>query len=323
MWFRSFSVLSVVSFVAMMFTSNSDFSLYFHETIYGQPGETSFEGKVVWITGGSSGIGQQLAIDFSSKGAHIILSARRKNELDRVKDDILKQPDNKARVHVLPLDQNDLESLDSVTSEAISLFGHIDIFVFNGGISMRSFALNFTMTDAKQMTNVNFLSGVQIVKALLPHMIERKTGQFVFMNSVVGKFPLPLRTIYSASKMALKGYADILRWEVAEHNINVLSIHPGAVVTNISKSAMLSHGKTLGTTDNVISKGLSVERASELMLTAINGKFNEVWVAQEFELLMLYLYEMFPSYTRDYIGPATFKRMVREFNEFIESTAQQ
>src|SRR6187399_2503970 len=116
--------------------------------------------KVIWITGASSGIGEALAYELAKKGAKLILSARRREELNRVKGNCIEsaQPD----VRVLALDLTKPETLKLSTEAAIQLFGHVDILINNGGISQRSFAKETLIDVDRRLMEVNYFGAVAL-----------------------------------------------------------------------------------------------------------------------------------------------------------------
>jgi len=229
-----------------------------------------FNNKVTWITGASSGIGEALAYEMSAAGARLILSSRRMNELERVKQACV-HPD---QVQLLELDLADVPSLESKTATALDLFGPIDIMVHNGGITQRSLVIETSIDVHRRMMEVDYFSYVELTRALLPHFVARKSGHFVVTSSVMGKIGTPMRSAYAASKHALHGFFDCLRAEVAADNIKVTILTPGYILTNISLFALTSHAYGLGKQSENISNGLPVDKAAKQIMKAIKkGKF--------------------------------------------------
>jgi dehydrogenase/reductase SDR family member 7B len=227
--------------------------------------DNPFYNKVVWITGASSGIGEALAYAFSSRGAKLILSSRRKEELERVKQ-ACTAPEH---VQILPLDLSDISSLESKVAEAIACFNQIDIMLHNGGISQRGLIIDTHLDVHRRVMELDYFSYVAITKALLPHFTKRKAGHFVVMSSVMGKIGTPMRSAYAAAKHALHGFFDCLRAEVAPDNIKVTLLTPGYIRTNIALHALTKDGSTLGTQSENIQNGLAPEKAAEQILKAI------------------------------------------------------
>jgi len=169
-----------------------------------------FNNKVAWITGASSGIGEEVAYALSAAGAKLILSSRRLDELERVKQ-ACSNPDN---VQLLQLDLADTCSAETKVAEAIACFGHIDIMFHNGGITQRSLVAESDMDLYRRIMEVDYFSYVALTLALLPHFTVRKAGHFVVTSSVMGKIGTPLRSGYASAKHALHGFFDCLRSEV-------------------------------------------------------------------------------------------------------------
>src|SRR3954471_12704788 len=159
-----------------------------------------FHNKVVWITGASSGIGEALAKTFSKKGAKLVLSSRRIEELERVKKALNISED---RIFILPLDLTTTTHIDSLTQQVIQRFGQIDILVNNGGISQRSLTKDAPIDIDRKIMEVNFFGTVALTKSVLPYFLKQQAGQFIIISSISGKFGFYFRSAYSASKHAL------------------------------------------------------------------------------------------------------------------------
>ena len=236
----------------------------------------NFNDKVIWITGASSGIGEALAFAFSAARAKLILSSRRLEELERVRNAC----SNPEMVMVLPLDLLDASSLEGKTAEAIACFGHIDIMIHNGGISQRSLVAETDIAVHRKVMELDYFSYIIITKALLPHFVERKSGHFVVMSSVMGKIGTPMRSAYAAAKHALHGYFDCLRAEVSPMNIKVTLLTPGYIQTNVTRNAVTKDGKPLGTVGQNITSGLPADEAAKQILKAISKGVYECYIGK-------------------------------------------
>ncbi|EPY80374.1 hypothetical protein CB1_000839012 [Camelus ferus] len=160
---------------------------------------------VVWVTGASSGIGEELAYQLSKLGVSLVLSARRAHELERVKRRCLENGNLKGKdILVLPLDLADRSSHEEATKTVLQEFGKIDILVNNGGVSQRSLFMDTNVDVYKELIEINYLGTVSLTKCVLPHMIERKQGKIVIVNSLLGIISVPLSGGYCASKHALR-----------------------------------------------------------------------------------------------------------------------
>lgn len=234
----------------------------------------SFKDQVVWITGASSGIGEALAYEMSANGAKLILSSRRVAELERVKANCA-YPD---QVQILPLDLVKTASLETKVSTALTLFGHIDVMVHNGGISQRSLIAETGVDVHRQVMELNYFSYIIITKALLPHFIKQNSGYFIVTSSVMGKIGTPMRAAYAAAKHALHGYFDCLRAEVGGFGIKVTILIPGYIDTPIA--VISGDGSFLSSKSEQINGGLPANKAAKQIIKAIQNETYEVYVGK-------------------------------------------
>lgn len=245
---------------------------------------------VIWITGASSGIGEASAKKFSEEGYRVIISARKDHELDRVRSECA----DPSSVKVLPLDLTDIGSLAKKVEKAIGFFGQIDIMLHCGGISQRSLIKETGLDVDRRLMEVNFFGTVALTKALLPHFISRKSGQFGVISSLVGIIGSPYRSSYAASKHALHGFFDSLRAEHYKDNIAVTMICPGFIRTNVSVNAITADGSSLGEMDDAQANGMSPEKCADEIFSAMIRKKEEVYIGGK-ETMALYVKRFFPT----------------------------
>lgn len=245
---------------------------------------------VIWITGASSGIGEACAKKFSKEGYAVVLSARNVSELQRVASQCT-SPDS---VKILPLDLSKSEEMTGKVAEAIGFFGQVDILLHNGGISQRSLIQETKLEVDRKLMEVNYFGTVALTKAILPHFIQRKTGLFGVVTSLVGKFGSPFRSSYAASKHALHGFFDTLRAEHHADGIAVTMICPGFIRTQVSVNALTADGSPLGEMDEAQAKGMSPEDCADEIFSAINRKKEEVYIGGK-EKFAVYLKRFFPG----------------------------
>ena len=249
-----------------------------------------FRNKTVWITGASSGIGEALAYQLAAQGANLIVSARNIDKLQAVAERC-----GTATTRVLPLDLEQVYSLAQKTQEALSIFNGIDIVVHCGGFSQRSMAHQTDIGVYARLINVHFLGVAAISNALLPHFFEKKSGQFVAISSLVGKFGSPLRTGYSAAKHALQGYFDSLRAETAQHGVRVTVVCPGYIKTDVSVNALSADGTQHKKMDKNQAEGMSAELCAKKILLAVAAQKKEVYIGGK-EILGVYIKRFFPFF---------------------------
>lgn len=256
----------------------------------------NFSNKTIWITGASSGIGKALAIALSQYNCQLILSSRRNDALEAVKQ----QCKNPEHVAILAFDLADYNQMEPHAVKAIQCFGKIDILINNGGISQRSLVINTNIEVYKKLMDIDYLGTVAITKALLPHFVERKSGHFVTVSSVMGKFSSPLRSGYCGAKHALHGFFDTLRLEHAKDHIKVTMICPGFVNTNVARNALTWDGSQQNHQDESIENGLDVNAFAKRMLKVIEKEKFEVYIGKT-EVLGVYLKRFVPKFLHWYL----------------------
>jgi short-subunit dehydrogenase len=249
-------------------------------------------GKVVWITGASSGIGEALANAVWQEGAHLVLSARRQSELERVKKSL--SPSGFQRVLILPMDLADTLASQNLANEVLREFGQIDILVNNAGVSQRSYTIDTPLAIDRKIMEVNFFGTVALTKAVLPSMVQRKSGLIVVISSISGKFGFYLRSAYAASKHALHGFFESLRMEVYKDNIQVMLVCPGKISTSLSLHALTADGQVHNRMDDAIAAGIPSEQCADRILKGIFRGEEEIFVGGK-EIRAVWIKRFFPK----------------------------
>jgi short-subunit dehydrogenase len=252
---------------------------------------------VVWITGASSGIGKALVGLFYKQGYNIILSSRNNDALRQTASEFGIPNLNYA---VLAFDlENASSKADSLAAAACSFFGKVDILVLNGGVSQRMDVFQTDDYTLRKMMEINFFSGVSLAKSILPHFLERKTGQVIVISSIAGKFGFYLRPAYCASKHALHGYFDTFRLETEKFGVRTLIVCPGKIKTAISENAITQDGK-YGVMEESHINAMSADVCAEKIYKAMIKNKEEVLIGGK-EILLVYLKNYFPSVFRKII----------------------
>jgi short-subunit dehydrogenase len=256
------------------------------------------DGKVVWVTGASSGIGEALAGRFAARGARVVLSARRGAELERVRRE-LAAPE---RHRVVPLDLGDAAGLADAAERVLELCGHVDVMVHNGGISQRGLARDTDLAVDRRLMEIDYFGTVALTKALLPSMRRRGEGRFVVVSSLVGKVGTPLRSGYSAAKHALHGFFESLRAEEHAAGVRVTMVCPGFIKTRVSHNALTADGTPQGTLDRAQARGMDPDECARRIVAAVTAGRDEVLIGgkERFAVLAWRL------------SPALFRRIVRK-----------
>jgi dehydrogenase/reductase SDR family protein 7B len=251
-----------------------------------------FKDKIVWITGASSGIGEALAKAFANEGAKLILSARRKEELERVQKECNLTNEN---CLVLPLDLSNTTDISESTQTVLLKFGRIDVLVNNGGISQRSLAKDSPLDIDRAIMEVNFFGQVALTKSVLPIMLKQKSGHIVVISSISGKFGFWLRSAYSSSKHALHGFFESLRLETEEDGIKVLIAVPGKIQSNISLHALKSDGSKHNVMDKSQEDGMPAAECADIILSAMKKNKEEILIGGR-EIKAVWLKRHFPKW---------------------------
>src|SRR3954471_20950943 len=177
-----------------------------------------FANQVVWLTGASSGIGEALAYAFAREGARLVLSSRRRDELERVRRACARPDDHL----VLPLDLTRGETFPAAVVEVLARWGRIDLLVNNGGVGQRALATHASLEVERALMEVDYFGPVALTKAVLPAMQAQRAGRVVVISSVMGYLGTPGRSTFAAAKHALHGWFDSLRAEVWREGIQVM-----------------------------------------------------------------------------------------------------
>lgn len=252
------------------------------------------QNKVIWITGASSGIGEACAYAFSKINCRLILTATNQEKLQTVQN---KCKQSGTPCEVLSYDFSDKDNMDALCEKAINIFGKIDILFLNAGISQRSKALDTEAFVEEKIMQVNYFAPVALARKILPHMIENGGGTIAVTTSISGKFGFPLRSSYAASKFALYGYFETIHAEYYDKNIRVCFICPGRVQTNISLNALEADGTKHGKMDEGQAQGISVAKAADKILKAIQQQKPETYIGGK-EILMVHIKRFFPELAR-------------------------
>ncbi|KAM4624939.1 dehydrogenase/reductase SDR family member 7 [Polymixia lowei] len=277
--------------------ADADFTLLWACMVGSRP-ETKLRGLVVWVTGASSGIGEELAYQLARCGSRLILSARRVDELNRVKQRCLECSNLQDKdILVLPLDLLERTSHEAKTKAAIQYFGNIDILINNGGRSQRSLCLETSIDVYQALMELNFLGTISLTKQVLPLMTQRGTGSIVTVSSVAGLAGVPLATGYCASKHARQGFFNSLRTELTDYpKILISTVCPGPVQSQIVHNAFTEEmGKPVPTAGDQQHK-MPTNRCVRLILVGVANGAKEMWIAQQPFLLFYYVWQYAPTW---------------------------
>lgn len=248
-----------------------------------------FKGKVVWITGASSGIGAALSGFYANEGVKLILTSRNQAAMQawcsRFTD---------LQCQVLPADLAEGLEAEKLVAAAMKCFGRIDLVIHAAGVSQRSLAEETNMVVYRRLMELNFFAPVAITKALLPFFRAQGGGQIAVISSMAGLIGFPMRTGYAAAKHALKGFFETLQTEHNIPNFYITLAYPGRINTPISLHALTRDGSPHGIMDKGQREGIPVEACASRIVKAIKRKKRFVLIARQ-ERLLFWLWFLVPS----------------------------
>ena len=249
-----------------------------------------FSAKTAWITGASSGIGEALVCEFVNHGAKVIISSNDIPGLERVKAAF---NERSSKIICVPFNLENTSGIESIVEQQMKSIGRLDYLLNIGGISQRARIDETPLRLDRKIFEINYFGTIALTKAVLPYMINQKSGHIVATSSISGRFGFPLRSAYSASKQALHGFFETLFLENKKNNIKTSILIPGRVRTNISYHALTSEGKEQGKMDEGLSKGISPQKAAKIIIRGIRRNKREILVGGG-ELIMLYIRHICP-----------------------------
>lgn len=190
----------------------------------------NLEGSKILVTGASSGIGAALAPILAQRGATVGIVARRANRLEVVLERCAQHaPESR----MWTVDLSDLAAAEKVALDAWDAFGGLDAVVHNAAIPKRVHMSRLTFDDVDETMNVNFHSPVRMTLALVPAMLERKSGTIVWVSSMGGRIPIANEAAYNAAKYAMCGFAEAMYLDLAGSGVDVKLVMPGPIDTEI------------------------------------------------------------------------------------------
>lgn len=232
--------------------------------------------KTIWITGASSGVGEGMAKVFQREGAEIVISARRREELERVKAACTAGP---GAVHVVPFDITDPEQREEAAREVLGRVERLDVLVNNAGIGQRSALIDTRPEVERHVMEVDYFAPVALTRLVLPRMIRQGGGHLIVTSSVAGKHAVPHHSSYCAAKHALHGYFDTLRVEHLDDSIDVTLLVIAGVKSNVFRHAVTADGSEYGPSDWDDSNGIPAETCAERIM-------DEGIIGREYELVI-------------------------------------
>lgn len=194
---------------------------------------TNIEGKIVVITGASSGLGEATARLLSAEGASVVLGARRVDRLQSLADELTR---GGRKALAIATDVVHRDQVQKLIDTAVQTYGRIDVLINNAGLMPQALLERLKVDEWEQMIDVNIKGVLYGIAAALPYMKQQKSGHFINVSSVAGHKVGPGFAVYAATKWGVRALSEGLRQEVKPYNIRTTVISPGAVATELPNS---------------------------------------------------------------------------------------
>ncbi|ALM50080.1 oxidoreductase [Flavobacterium psychrophilum] len=222
------------------------------------------EGKVVVITGASSGIGEAVARHLALKGAKVSLGARRKEKLDKLAEEINQLG---GTAIAFACDVTDKDQVDNLLKSTAAAFGKVDVMFNNAGIMPLALMENLNYDEWINMIDINIKGLLFGIGAALPYFKEQKSGHFINTASVVGHFVPPTAAVYSATKFAVRAISEGLRQELTPYNVRCTIISPG--LTQSELTATINDNAIKNAIGDIMKIAISAESIARSVAYAI------------------------------------------------------
>ncbi|XP_037545489.1 dehydrogenase/reductase SDR family member 7B [Nematolebias whitei] len=259
----------------------------------------SVRGTVVVITGASSGLGKECARVFHAAGARLVLCGRDAARLQQVVQELTAGSTETQLQTFTPstvvFDLAKADTVDKAAEEILKCYGQVDVLINNAGISYRGNILDTHISVQRDVFETNYFGPIALTQALLPLMVQRRSGHIVVISSVQGKIAIPYRSAYAASKHATQAFFDCLRAEVECFGIPVTVISPGYIQTNLSVNAVTGDGSVYGVMDQTTATGWDPRDVAHAVLRAVRQKSKDVVLAGPLPSVAIYLRTLWPT----------------------------
>lgn len=264
--------------------------------------------KIIVVTGGGSGMGRELALLLLTKGAKVAvvdINMKTMEETASLAGDLQKN----LSIHQLNISNRD--EVLALPEKVIAIHGAVDGIINNAGIIHSFVPVNGLEFDKiERVMNINFYGSLNMIKAFLPYLLKRPSAHIANVSSMGGFIPFPGQTIYGASKAAVKLLTEGLYAELADTNVRVTVIFPGAVNTNITTNSGLQTptGQAKADAEAQAKKTLSASEAARIMVKGIEKDKYRILVGKDARMLDI-LYRINPAWATRFIAKQMKKMM--------------
>jgi short-subunit dehydrogenase/MoaA/NifB/PqqE/SkfB family radical SAM enzyme len=231
-----------------------------------------FEGKHILVTGASGGLGSALVKLLADRGARLAVTSRSEKALN----DLISRLPQKTKAVAITADLSKPGEAARLAHEAVAALGHVDVLINNAGVGYFALMEEATEENIRHLFEVNTLSPLMLLKALLPEMQKRGSGRVINILSCAGRVPIPTVAVYGGSKSALAVMTNTMRLELEPRGIDIINIYPGTVATAFEEHAFREEERP-GLCPHDIC-GEPRFRIAQKVLKAATGPPGEVWL---------------------------------------------
>ena len=250
----------------------------------------AIDGKIVIVTGASSGIGESTAREFARAGAITILAARRAARLKQLENEIEEMG---GRALAVPTDLTDLDQITNLVKTTLSRFGRIDILANIAGWGLYDWFEELSPSELRQSYEVNVIGLAELTRQVVPAMKAQRSGFILNMSSYVSRLSVPPLTVYASTKYAIEGLTDGLRRALAPWGITVIRIHPSSVSGTEFNKNVVRPGKV--EYSSVPIGRISRERLARHIVALIEKPRRALFISRLYDVPVL-LNKLFPAF---------------------------
>jgi len=250
----------------------------------------AIDGKVVIVTGASSGIGELTAREFARAGASTVLAARRVKRLRQLEDEIEEMG---GQALAVPTDLTDLDQIKNLVKTTLSKFGRIDVLANIAGWGLYDWFEELSPDELRRSYEVNVIGLAELTRQVIPTMKAQRSGFILNMSSYVSRISVPPLTVYASTKYAIEGLTDGLRRELLPWGITVIRVHPSSVSGTEFNKNVVRPGKV---EYSAVPIGrISRERLARHLVTLIEKPRRALFISRLYEVPVL-LNKLFPEF---------------------------
>ncbi|XP_053564473.1 dehydrogenase/reductase SDR family member 7C [Bombina bombina] len=272
--------------------------LYIYRKVVKLMSRTAMKNKVVVITDAVSGLGKECSRVFHASGARLVLCGKSWDKLEALHDALISVADPSVTFtpKLVLLDISDINNIESLGKEILDCYGCVDVLVNNASMKIKGPVQSVTLELDKKIMDANYFGPITLTKAILPHMISRRTGQIVLVNTIQGKLGVPFRAAYAASKHAAQGFFDCLRAEVEEFNVFVSIVSPTFIRSyHVQPQPGNWEASIWKFFFRKLSYGVHPVEVAEEVLSAVSRKKQEVFIANPVPKAAVYVRTFLPE----------------------------